>query len=139
MKVLNLPLTLNLGIEVSDLSQYLLKIGYEQLVCNHLGSIHASASYALAETTAGYLLNKKFAEIADNTIPLLRSSKIKYHRVSNEDLYSTAKFKEITVKQIEQELKDRKKVLFPIEVRLYTKNHELVFTGEYTWFVTLKS
>lgn len=139
MKVLDLPLTLNLGIEVSDLSQYLLKLGYTRLVCNHLGSIHASASYTLAETTAGYLLNKKFADIADGTIPLLRSSKIKYHRISNEDLYSTAKFKGITVKQISQELEEKKKVLFSIEVRLYTHKHELVFTGEYTWFVTLKS
>jgi len=126
-----------MGIKRSVSSEYLLQIDTNQKLYNHLGTIHASASYALAETTSGYLLQSNFSDIADQTIPILRSSNVKYKKGETGNLFSTAKFVGTTASEILQVLKQKRRVLITINVKLYNEQKELVMSGDYEWFVTL--
>lgn len=137
MKVLSLPFTKKMGIKRSVSPEYLLQIDSNKKSYNHLGTIHASASYALAETTSGYLLQTNFSEIADQTIPILRSSTVKYKKGETGNLYSTAKFEHTTVNEILQTLHSKRRVLIEIKVKLYNDQKELVMSGNFEWFVTL--
>ncbi|MBK7691663.1 MAG: DUF4442 domain-containing protein [Bacteroidetes bacterium] len=81
MRVLDLPFTKRLGITKSELKPYLLRLQFSNENTNHIGTIHGSASYSLAEITSGYFLNTNFADIADDTLPILRNASIKYKKV----------------------------------------------------------
>ena len=116
MKILSLPFTRQLGITLADESEYLLQLNYSNNILNHIGTVHASASYALAETTSGYFLNDNFKDIADSTIPILRLSTVKYRKAGLGNLFSTAKFIGINVKDILQQLNEKRKVHLIIQV-----------------------
>ncbi len=138
MKVLNLPFTKRIGIEKSDKDGYLLILSFSDKLFNHLEIIHGSASYALAEITSGYFLNLHFSDIADQTIPILRSSCIKYRKIATTDLYSKAKLKNITIEDILLLLKFKRKAFFTIEVKLYDTENQIIVSGEFEWFVSMK-
>lgn len=138
MKVLEMPLTKRFGIVQSDDSNYLLKQLYDKKNLNHIDTLHASAIYSLAEITSGFFLKKIFPQYAENTIPILRSSNIKYKKACNTSLFSKAKLLGITKTEIESQLATKKKTMLTIEVKLYNEMKELVVSGEFHWFVTLK-
>lgn len=138
MKVLNLPFSKKIGIEKSTKNGFLLQLPFSEKVQNHLNTIHGSASYALAEITSGYFLSIYFADIADQTIPILRSSCMKYKKSGDSNLYSKAKLKENTVSDILLQLQFKRKTFFTIEVKLYNEANQLVVTGEFEWFVTMR-
>ncbi len=138
MKVLNLPFTKRLGVVKSDLSQYLLRLKFSSNTTNHLGTVHGSASYGLAEITSGYFLNTHFADIADETIPILRNANIKYKKGCLSSLYSKAKLIDTTLDDILLQLKFKRKCLVSVEVRLFDTEHSLVSISEFEWFITIR-
>lgn len=138
MKVLNLPFTKKIGIEKSEKPNYLLQLKSNNKNFNHLETIHGSASFSLAETTSGYFLSLNFADIANNTIPILRSSSIKYKKSSAGTLYSKAKLVENSIEDILLLLRFKRKALFTIAVTIYDENNTLLINAEYEWFVTMK-
>lgn len=111
---------------------------FTEKVINHLGTLHGSASFALAEITSGYFLNTNFKDIADQTIPILRGSTVKYRKVTSSTLYSRAKLKGTTVSDLLLLLQFKRKVLFSIEVKLYDAEDQLVVSSEFEWFVSMK-
>ncbi len=139
MEVINLPFSQNIGITTSDLADYMLMLHYNEGVMNHLKSIHASASFALAETCCGYLLNKQFSAIANQTVPLLRSSCVKYKKRLEETMYANAAFKGTNEQLILDQLYKKHKVFVSIESRLYDAQHNLAMIGEFEWYITLSN
>jgi acyl-coenzyme A thioesterase PaaI-like protein len=138
MRVLNLSFTERNGIRLSESAAYLLQLDAGENVSNHLGTIHGSALFALAEISSGYLLQTNFADIADQTIPILRASTVKYRKMGTGTIYSSAAFDHTDVDGITAELLSKLKVLLTISVRLYNQQDELVLTGDFEWFITLR-
>lgn len=138
MKVLSLPFTQRLGIVLSDNNEYLLQLNNNSKLLNHIDTIHASASYALAEITSGYFLNTHFADIADQTIPILRSSAVKYNKTCKSTLYSKAELVNTTSGDVLLQLKFKRKCLLTIAVKLYDTENTLILTSDFKWFVTMK-
>ena len=136
-KVLTLPYTKKLGIHQSDRKGFLLQMNDAIQNQNHINTFHASASYSLAETSSGYFLEKNFSEIADQTIPVLRTATIKYKRAATGTLYSSAKLVDDNIASVNQVLLAKKKVLVTIQVKLFNEEKELVLTGNFEWFVIL--
>lgn len=135
MKVLQMPLSKKIGITNSDKPEYLLKMNYSKELNNHLNTMHGVALYALAEISSGEFLNKYFHDIADVTIPVLRTSKIKYKKESTSDVYSKAKLINTTVSDILLLLEFKKKCMFVIEVKIYNSSNQIVLSSEFEWFV----
>ncbi len=123
---------------LADNQQYLLQLNHNSKLLNHIDTIHASASYALAEITSGYFLNTHFADIADQTIPILRSSAVKYKKTCKDTLYSQAALINTTSDDVLLQLKFKRKCLLTIEVKLYDKENALILTSDFEWFVTMK-
>lgn len=138
MKVLNLPFTKKNSIVQSDLNQYLLMLPFSDMVANHLDTVHGAASFALAESTSGYFLNLHFAEIAEETVPVLRSACIKYKQKASGNLYATASFTTHTVEEIHQQLQSRRKAFFTIQVTIVNTDHQPVAVGDFEWFASMK-
>lgn len=135
MKVLQMPLTKKIGITNSDKPEYLLKMKYSKELNNHLNTMHGVALYALAEISSGEFLNKYFHDLANLTIPVLRTSQIKYKKECTSDVYSKAKLINTTVSDILLQLEFKKKCIFVIEVKLYNYSNQIVLNAEFEWFV----
>lgn len=138
MKVINLPFSKKNKILKSTKEGFLLMMPFSPQSENHLGTMHGSASFALAEITSGYFLNQNFADIADQTIPILRSSNIKYKKGTTSSLYSKARLKNLDNSDILILLQFKRKALFTIEVKLFDENSYLVASAEFEWFVSMK-
>jgi acyl-coenzyme A thioesterase PaaI-like protein len=138
MKVLNLPFSKKNNIIKSDVEGYLLMMPFSEKLVNHIGTLHGSASFALAEITSGYFLNINFSDIAEQTIPILRGSTVKYKKITSSTLYSKAKLKGTTISDLLLLLQFKRKVLFSIEVKLYDEQGQLVVSSEFEWFVSMK-
>ena len=63
---------------------------------------------------------------------------MKYKKSGDSNLYSKAKLKENTVSDILLQLQFKRKTFFTIEVKLYNEANQLVVTGEFEWFVTMR-
>ena len=138
MKVLTLPFTKKIGITQATSAEYILQLNYNPDNLNHLNTIHASASYALAETTSGFFLRTNFTDIADQTIPIMHSSTVKYKRGAIGDIFSKANLKGTNVKELSSLLMLKRKAVFIIQVKLFNEANEIIMSGEFEWFVTLK-
>ena len=137
MKVLNLPLTKNLHIQTTEKGTYLLEMVHHPNLLNHLETIHGSASYALAEISSGHFLNTRFRDIADQTVPILRESRVKYRLAGEGNLYSKVAMVGITEEEVRKKLLARKKIILTLQVRLYNEENKLVLSAEFDWFITL--
>lgn len=115
-----------------------MQLEYDEKNLNHINTLHASAIYSLAEITSGYFLNVEFPEYEHTTIPILRSSKMKYRKSCNSQLFSSASLKKITVEEIKKKLDSKKRVLLTIEVKLFDAENELKVIGDFDWLVTIK-
>jgi acyl-coenzyme A thioesterase PaaI-like protein len=138
MQVLDLPFSRTLAIKPATIDGFLLQLDFSPQVVNHIGTIHAAASFALAETTSGYFLQFNFADIASQTIPLLRASKVKYTRGATDDLFSRAVLRGTTVDEVLEILTSRKKVQLTIDVSLHHQSEQLVMQASFDWFITLQ-
>ena len=138
MKAIMLPFTKKIGIKHSQSREYLLQLDFNENVTNHIGTTHASASYAFAETTSGVFLEINFAEIAERTIPILRASTVKYKKGGESALFSNAKLVGTNIAEVTNLLLTKKKAMFVIHVKLYNETKEVVMMADFEWFVTLK-
>lgn len=135
---MNLPTTKKFGISKSSLPNYLMELEYDEKNLNHINTLHASAIYSLAEISSGYFLNVEFSEYEHSTIPILRSSTMKYRKLCNSQLYSTAVLKNTTVEEIKNLLNSKSRVLFTIIVKLFDAENDLKVSGNFDWLVTMK-
>ena len=138
MKVLSLTYSKWFGIRESAVPEHMLFMPLNPKFLNHLGTIHASATYSLAETASGYFLQKNFKDIADQTIPLLRASTIRYRRAGVGDLFASVKLKGGNLKEIRDILILKRKVSITMEVKVTDEHNQVILTGIFEWFVTLK-
>jgi acyl-coenzyme A thioesterase PaaI-like protein len=102
---------------------------------NHLGTIHASAQFSLAEATSGYFLLKEFQEIK-NIIPVVRKVEVKYKKPAQGKLFSKAELKE-NEEEIIKELFDKQRVLITVKVGILDSKSNITMVADFEWFIAL--
>jgi acyl-coenzyme A thioesterase PaaI-like protein len=133
MQVTDIPFVKYIGIQSKE--EGTLKLEATETVKNHIQTIHASAQFTLAETQSGLYLQILFPEFADQVVPLLRSSTVKYKQPARKEIYAVA--------FVDDEIKEKFKVQFlkkgraSINIQVEVKDSDEVVTmvGEFIWFV----
>jgi len=100
MQVTTIPFVAHLGIQQEQNS---LTLEPSKNLENHLGTIHASAQFILAETQSGLFLQTEFPNIG-KVIPLLRNASVKYKAVANSQLIAHARMEEANKKSFIQKI-----------------------------------
>ena len=132
MEIIEIPFVKYIGIEEEG-SQ--LSLSPRLALDNHIGTIHASAQFVLAETESGRFLQDEFADMEGEILPLLRGSTIKYKAPATTKLTAVASLKrEEKIKFIEQFLR-RGRATITVEVKLLDSNNVVTMMGEFIWFV----
>lgn len=128
-----------LGIQKSDNDLYILKLEEKNEYLNHLGTIHASVLFALAESTSGEFLLRKFKDFELDVIPVVRKAEIKYSKPGNGQIYSKAEFVNTDPQRILEELQLKRRVLIKIKVDIFNSENKRLMTGVFEWFIAMNN
>ena len=130
---MNVPLVSHLGIERRD--EKTLKLAYHNNVQNHIGTIHAAAQFALAETQSGDYLSGLFPQHKGKFLPLLRSSTVKYRNPASSEIYAEAVAKEADLKKFETQFLKKGRATISVVVKVMDSEGVVTMEGEFNWFV----
>lgn len=136
--ILDMPLASFLGIKKSEAEGKLLTLTYEDTFRNHLDTFHGSIIYSLAEISAGYFLAQNFRREQLTTIPVLRRSQVKYAMPSQGQMHSSVTFPHANAPEILDELYETGKVLIVMRTLIHDEKEQLLFKGQFEWFVSMK-
>ena len=139
MKVLEIPFNKFIGLKsVDNDDNYIFKLKPDDKYMNHLGTIHASALFALAEASSGQFLLNQFKDYKLDIIPVVRKVEIKYSKPANGTIFSKACLIDSDIINIINELKSKNRVIIKVNVDIYNDNIEKIFTSTFDWFITNK-
>jgi acyl-coenzyme A thioesterase PaaI-like protein len=138
IKITDLPFNQLIGIEESLDSDYDLCLKNDLKYTNHLGTVHASALFSLAEATCGYFLLRHFPEYQSGLIPVVRQVEVKYKKPAIGVVNSAAALIDSTIEDIKEQLVNKNRAIVKLKVDLYDGNKTHVFAGNFDWFVTVQ-
>ena len=134
MDVTKIPFNEFIGLAVSAKPGFLMELSGKPEYSNHLGTVHASAMFALAEATSGFLLADEF-KFLDGIVPVVRKVETRYRKPASGNIYSNAELlkpKEETL----TELTDKGRTILNVAVSLFDSNDNKVMESVFEWFVT---
>ena len=128
-----IPFAQYLGIKPKNKNYLSLELKPE--VHNHIGTLHAAAQFTLAETQSGLFLLSLFPDYAEEMMPLLRSSTLKYKHPATTELIAIATVDEESKKKFEKQYLKREKALLVINVELKNSQGLTTMVSEFGWYV----
>lgn len=135
MNVLNLPFNKILLIKKSDLPDSILMLEDREKYQNHLGTMHASAQYALAEASSGEILERNFGDWNGAYFPVVRRVEVKYKSPAKGRLFSTGFIEEDKAQKAKKELSEKGRTLVDVMVKIMDDGRNITFEGRFTWFI----
>jgi acyl-coenzyme A thioesterase PaaI-like protein len=135
INVLDLPFNRILLIKKSDLQDTIFMLEDRQNYQNHLGTVHASAQYALAEATSGEILERNLGDWNGAYFPVVRRVEVKYKNPAKGRLFSAGLLDPEKVMKAKDELLNKGRTLVDVRVNLLDGEKNTTFEGTFTWFV----
>jgi acyl-coenzyme A thioesterase PaaI-like protein len=135
MEILDIPYNQFTGLKYSTNPEYLMMLDNREVYHNHLGTVHASALFALAEATSGCFLQNEFQQVT-NVIPVVCKVETKFKRPANGIIFSKASLIEATHQQIIDELNTRQRALVTVRIMLFDVEQVNVMQADFEWFIT---
>ena len=139
MKTLDIPVNKHLRFKkAAGNDDYILSLVPDERHFNHLGTIHASVLFALAEASSGEFLLNEFKEIINEVIPVVRKAEIKFSKPANGEVKSKVNFLNSSKTNVLNELNDKNRILAKVKVYLFDENNAKVLHSEFEWFIFKK-
>jgi len=132
-----LPFANFIGVKARNKKE--LQLSPHKDVENHIGTIHAAAQFTLAETQSGLYMLSLFPEYADDVVPLLRSSNIKYKFPATTELVALASVSEEEKNKFEKQFLKRGRAMLMVEVEVKDSNGVITMLGTFGWFIQRKA
>lgn len=102
---------------------------------NHLATVHAAAQFAIAEACSGEYLLKRFGELADGHVPVVRRAEVKYRKPANGRLIAKAQVSPEQEQAFVAELARRGRALINIDVQVLDASRSLTMSAVFEWYV----
>ena len=138
MNVLGLPFNKILLIKESEISDTILMLDDRVEYQNHLGTVHASAQYALAEASSGEIIERNFGDWNGAYFPVVRRVEVKYRNPAKGKLFSTGSIEADKAMHAKEELLKKGRTLVDVMVKIVDKDKNTTFESTFTWFITKK-
>ena len=114
----------------------LMQLGLTDQVQNHVGSMHASAQFALAEVSSGNLLRRRFPSLQEQTVAVVRRAEIKYSKPVNSTLTAFPYIEKADEQKLLQQMSSKGRALLAVHVELKSESGEIATYAVYHWFIT---
>ena len=105
-------------------------------VQNHVGSMHASAQFALPEISSVDFLRQQFEDLQDKVIAVVRRAEIKYSKQVNSTLTAFPYIEKADEQKLLKQLDSKGRALLAVHVELKTQCGEVATYAVYHWFIT---
>ncbi|MET0029591.1 MAG: YiiD C-terminal domain-containing protein [Candidatus Thiodiazotropha sp.] len=102
---------------------------------NHLQALHAGALFTLAESASALALLNGFAELAEQVLPVVRESQIKYRAPAATRVTAYANIPQQAVVDFNTRFKNKRRAVIPVAVTLVDSAQVTIATGLFKWFV----
>ena len=132
---MDLPFNKILLLKESDLPDTILMLEDRVEYQNHLGTIHASAQYALAEASSGEILERNFGDWNGAYFPVVRRVKVKYKNPAKGRLFSTGFIDEDRAIEVKKELSEKGRTFVDVMVKIVDEGKNITFESTFTWFI----
>jgi uncharacterized protein (TIGR00369 family) len=123
-----------LGIEYDTVSpgEVVLRLADDPAKHNHIGTLHAGALFALAESASGLAVIAAIADRLAGVTPLAARAEITYAKVARGDVTATARIGG-SVAEILGTLDAEGRVRFPVDVELRDESGDVAATVVVDW------
>ena len=136
MNTIEIPFNKFIGIKRSEnQAKSLLELPDSEDMKNHLGTVHASAQFALAEACSGEYLLHKFSHYSGKIIPVVRKSETKFKKPAEGKLFANASIDPDAANSVIKKLEQKGRVIIPVNVVISDSNKEITMTARIDWFV----
>ena len=135
MNVLNLPFNKILLIKKSVVPDTLFMLEDHVNYQNHLGTVHASAQYALAEASSGETLERNFGDWNGAYFPVVRRVEVKYKSPAKGRLFSVGFIDPDRAMKAKKELSEKGRTLVDVMVKIVDEGKSITFEATFTWFI----
>ncbi len=140
MEISQLPFNRLLGIQpCTTKAQGLFQLPDSPDYTNHLGTVHASALYSLAEASSGAFLAQHLTIPHKTILPVVRRAEIKYRKPARGMVYARGVLKDEDRASFENSLAKRKRALLSFRIDVLTDDEVIVATASFDWFIALQS
>lgn len=137
MKATDLAFSRALGLRDAPAgADHLLELPFSPLLHNHLGTMHAAAQFALAESASAVCLQRHFGAQAGEVFAVVRGAETKYRRPATGDLLAFGRPDDATRDHLLAELAARGRTSAVILVDLKDREGTLTFHGKFEWFIS---
>lgn len=130
-----IPFNKFVGLKISTKSDMVLELPEDEQYCNHLGTVHASAQFTLAEASSGEFLLKTFPDLVDTTIPVVRDVEVKFRKPAYGKLYAQATCPKEDIDNLRGELDKRGFVRLQVKVKVIDEKEVLVMKAKVDWVI----
>ena len=136
MHVTDLGINKALGMQLASPGNgHILEMPETPLLLNHVGSVHASVQFALAEASSGEFLLRYLGDTQSQVFAVLRTSDVKFRRPAHGALRASARFADGVADTLSAELTARGRVLASVLVEVADAQGVITMTGQYDWFL----
>lgn len=137
MNSLDIPFNTFIGLQrAENQDQYLLELPSAKHLQNHLGTVHASAQFSLAEACSGEFLLQLFSEQAGQIIPVVRKVETKFKKPAAGTLFARASLSTQSKTDILLKLEHKGRVIIGVEVEVCDTEQQITMTARIDWFIT---
>jgi acyl-coenzyme A thioesterase PaaI-like protein len=133
MDIIKVPFIQKSGIQYDDSGS--LKLEFCQSILNHVGTVHASAQFTLAETASGACLQSLFPELSEQVIPILREAKVKYSKPAKQSISAYSFVNKGAISTFRDQLSKKGRGIIEISVEIKDSDKTVTCSGVFKWFV----
>ncbi|MES9853802.1 MAG: YiiD C-terminal domain-containing protein [Candidatus Thiodiazotropha sp. L084R] len=133
MDILTIPFIKKVGIEMN--ADGALTLPFNNLVVNHIQTIHASALHTLAEAASGEMLKHLFPSLVGKVVPVVRDSQIKYKHPATKPITAYPNVSEEAIEKFTVQLGKRGRSSISIDVEIKDSENITICSGSFSWFV----
>lgn len=136
MHVTDLAINRALGMQLAPQgSDHIVTLPASELLRNHVGSVHASAQFALAEAASGELLLQKLGAAQGQAVAVLRTSSVKFRKPAQGELRAAARFHDTDPEKLLAELESRGRAQVAVLVEVTDTQGVVTMSGQFDWFL----
>ena len=139
MDITRLPFNQFVGIEkCAENADGIFKLSADPKYLNHVGTIHASALFALAEASSGEFLSRNLKRDEESIFPILRRADIKYRKPATGIVYTKGIYMKENWDKFHESYQKKKRAQIAFQIDVLNEENIIVAIANYEWFVTEK-
>jgi acyl-coenzyme A thioesterase PaaI-like protein len=142
MHVTDLAINKTLGMRLAASgSDHVLEMPEMPLLLNHVGTVHASVQFALAEASSGEFLLRRLDDVRNNAFAMLRTSEVKFRKPARGSLRASARFADGVADpdRLLAELAARRRASVSVFIEIADAQGVITMTGNFDWFLQRQS